>query len=249
MADPPSSRRPGSSPDFRSSSPDGSERSGGPPSEPKILVAKPGAAEADRAPRIQLVAALLLLLVLVVVPLYLWRRPRVVHPENDREGTSPPASLASVPVLAGQGDAGAPFGANAEVSRSREGLSLSETRVLECHDPGPKRTAAADCDRLPVFERAFAEAILANAACAAGGGGGDVVWVADASYQRKRSPIQLSVGREGRTIKNPKVVSMCLTAVRKSLMNVQPEPLDATHAHTRYKLEITATYAAHASEK
>jgi len=238
MADPPSSRRPGSSPDLRSSSPDSEHR--GPPSEPKILAAKP-AAEADRAPRIQLVAALLLLLVLVVVPLYLWRRPRVVPTDADDAAT--PASLASVPVLAALGDAAAlPLGADAEAPRSREGISVSEPKMLECHDPGPKHTAAADCDHLPAFEHALIEALLENVACAAGGGGGDIVWIADASFQRKKAPIQLLAAKDGRTIKNPKVVATCLAAVKKSLANVQLDLLDKSHAHARYKLELTATY-------
>ena len=116
--------------------------------------------------------------------------------------------------------------------------------MLECHDPGPKHTAAADCDRLPSFEHALTEAILENAACAVGGGGGDVVWVVDASFQRKKTPIQLAAAREGRTLKNPKVLATCLAAVRKSLTNVQLELSDKTHAHARYKLEVTATYAA-----
>ena len=204
---------------------------------------KPGAAEADRAPRIQLVAGLLLLLVLVVVPLYLWRRPRVVRPESEADDAATPASLASVPVLGAQGDAAAPLGVPIPIPRAREGISVTEVKTLECHDPGPKHTPASDCDRLPAFERALVEAILENAACAAGGGGGDIVWLVDASYQRKKTPIQLSAAKEGRTIKNPKVIATCLTAVKKSLTNVQLELLDKTHAHARYKLELTATYA------
>src|SRR5690242_18970459 len=51
-----------------------------PLSEPRPIPGRPGAdAGPDRASlvqgRVQLIAALLLLLVLVVVPLYLWRRP------------------------------------------------------------------------------------------------------------------------------------------------------------------------------
>lgn len=209
-----------------------------------MLVVRPGAAEADRAPRIQLVAGLLLLLVLVVVPLYLWRRPRVVRPESEADDAATPASLASVPVLGAQGDASTlPLGFPVPIPRSREGILVAEVKTLECHDPGPKHTAASDCDRLPAFERALSEAILDNAACAVGGGGGDIAWIADASFQRKKTPIQLTAAKEGRTIKNPKVVATCLAAVKKSLMNVQLETLDKTHAHARYKLEITATYA------
>lgn len=186
-------------------------------------------------------AGLLLLLVLVVVPLYLWRRPRIVPTEADDAAT--PASLASVPVLAAQGDAAAlPLSADAEAPRTREGISVTEAKMLECHDPGPKHTPAGDCDRLPGFEHALAESILENAACAAGGGGGDIVWIADASFQRKKAPIQLSAAKEGRTIKNPKVVATCLAAVKKTLANVQLDQLDKPHAHARYKLELTATY-------
>src|SRR5437879_12999101 len=65
--------------------------SGG-PSEPRPIVGRPGAdAGPDRLNpvqgRVQLIAALLLLLVLVVVPLYLWRRPRATANEEKTAAT------------------------------------------------------------------------------------------------------------------------------------------------------------------
>jgi hypothetical protein len=213
------------------SSPDVGPRSvrlgSGPPSEPRLVSTKPIDGDSDRAPRIQLVAALLLLLVLVVVPLYLWRRPRVA--DGDPSAATLSSTTVVAPVLAG-GDGGTGDGGSQLVT-------LGEVKMLECHDPGSKRTAPADCDRLPTFEHTVTDAIRNEAAC--GSGAGEVLWIVDVSTLRKKTPILVSVSKDGHALKSGKVATDCTAAVKRALTGAA---LDAGHAHARYKIEVSAAY-------
>jgi hypothetical protein len=187
----------------------------------------------DRPARIQMIVAVVLGLVLVAIPLYLWRRPRA---ETDPVVGSAEAKPAVVLSAAEAGVAFAPIDAGAPPA-----VALSEVRVSECHDPGPKKTSAEQCDRLPQFEKSFAKAIEDAASCVpSSAGGGTIVYVADVSYARKRSPINLTLPREGRTMKNAKVIAACTAAVKKNLASAQLD--GGHHQHSRYKFTITATY-------
>ncbi len=242
METPPPSRKSGAFSPAKVSRPDASESVRAPsspdagprssrlgsssPSEPRLAATRPVDDSGERAPRVQLVAALLLLLVLVVVPLYLWRRPRTVEP--DPNGSATTAAL-TTPVVVG-GDAGTADAGEAAVT-------LGELRMVECHDPGSKRTAPADCDRLPAFEHAVTDAIRAEASC--GTGAGEVLWVVDVSTLRKKSPVLVTVTKDGHALKSGKVATDCTSALKKALAAVV---VDKTHAHARYKMEVTATY-------
>jgi hypothetical protein len=214
------------------SSPDAGPRStrlsSGLASEPRLAATRPIDESGDRAPRVQLVAALLLLLVLVVVPLYLWRRPRATDGEGPAAtGSSTPVS---VPIAAG-GDAGA------SGDGGDPGVTVGEVKMLECHDPGSKKTAPADCDRLPLFEHAVTDAIRAEASC--GTGAGEVLWVVDVSTLRKKTPVLVTVTKDGHALKSGKVATDCTTALKRALAGAV---VDKTHAHARYKMEVTASY-------
>ena len=204
-----------------------------PPSEPRPIVGRPGAdAGPDRpAARVQLIAVLLLLLVLVVVPLYLWRRPRAVSEEADAAVANATASAAQpAPAVVTGPDAG---------PRSKDGVTLGDTKVVGCHDPGPKRTPPSACDRLSGFEAAFAKAILDNAACLPPNtAAGAITYVADVSYGRRHNPVRITTAHEATSVPT-KAAATCATDVKKSLANVA---LDATHAHARYEIEISASY-------
>ncbi len=76
--------------------------------------------QADRPARLQMIVAGVLLLVLVAIPLYLWRRPRAE----------------SIPVMVQE--AGAEPAAAAPAQDDK--LVVGDAHVLSCHDPGPKRT-------------------------------------------------------------------------------------------------------------
>lgn len=162
--------------------------------------------------------------VLVAVPLYLWRRPRPVPVDANPAASVDLASLA---------DAGA------EAAPPMSAVKLTDPIVLECHDPGPKRTAPEQCGHLPGFEKAFAKAILDSASCVPpNAGGGSLVYLADVSYGRpKNRSIMLTLPKDGRTVKGR--AGQCESAVEHGLKSVV---LDTDHGHSRYKIQITATY-------
>jgi len=218
----PASQRPASGGSVRDVT---SSRASVPPSEPRASRTSFSQIDigADRPARLQMIVAMVLGLVLVAIPLYLWRRPRA-------------ESIAST----GAADAGAPGPAVEAPPPAAEGKpTLGDPRVLQCQDPGPKRTAADACDHVAELEKALGQAIDDAASCVPrDAGGGTIQYVADVSFKKKS--IGLTTPRESRTMKSAKVAAACQSAVKSKLGSVS---LDAMpHAHQRYKIAITATY-------
>jgi len=169
-------------------------------------------------------------LVLVAIPLYMCRRPRAESPLTPSEIRDDRTTAAAPPPVTIAVDAGA-----------SGPLALTEPMVLECHDPGSKKTAPDQCDHLVGFEKAFAKAIEDSAACVpAAAGGGTISYVADVSFGRKRKPIDLTLGKENRTLKSGRAGTACAAAVKRALPDTAIDGL--AHAHSRYKIEIVATY-------
>jgi len=219
---PPPPSRPGSSPE--SAHGPSSSRASVPPSEQRPSRSSFSAldAQADHPARLQMIVALVLGLVLVAIPLYLWRRPRAE----------------SVVVASGDGGA-APTVSVPAPAPPDEKIVVGDPRTTACHDPGPKKTSADQCDHLVDVEKALVKGIEEGASCAPKDtGGGTITYVADVSFKKKS--VQLTTPRDGRSMKNAKVVAACQSAVRGK---VQAVSLDAVpHQHARYKIEITATY-------
>jgi hypothetical protein len=203
----------------------------------------------DRPARLQMIAALVLGLVLVAIPLYLWRRPRseAVTVTNEVSDASTPRAVVGDPAAAGgqaTGGAGGPAGAHDRTGEPS--VALSEARVLECHDAGAKRTAPADCDHLASIEKSFAQAIESSAACVpVAADGGTLVYVVDVSFLRKRNPVTLTLPRDGRALRNAHAtlaaVAACTSAVKRGVVALSLDGVP--HAHGRYKIAITASYA------
>jgi hypothetical protein len=181
---------------------------------------------ADRPARVQMIVALLLGLVLVAIPLYLWRRPRAesIAVAGAADAGAPPASSSAPPPLATGDDAK---------------LTLGDARVLLCQDPGSKKTSPEQCDHVTEVEKALAKAIEDSAGCVpSDAGGGTIQYVADVSWKRKA--VNVAVPKDTRSMKNAKAVAACQSAVKSKLQALALEPL--AHAHARYKIAITATY-------
>jgi hypothetical protein len=190
----------------------------------------------DRVARIQTIAAVALGLALIAIPLYLWRRPR----SESVPVTSTTAPDASAPV----GDAGLMV-ASAPLVPPLTPVTLSDPKVMECHDTGSKRTRPEDCDHLASIEKAFAAAISGGGPCLpTSSGGGTLVYILDASFGRKRHPFELLIPRDGRSLKSShgmaSAVSSCSAAVKRGLEGLSLDGVQ--HAHARYKIAITATY-------
>jgi hypothetical protein len=207
-----------------------------PPSEPRpsLMRTAPDATGAlvyARPGRWQTITAAVLGIVLIGVPLYLWRRPRSVVETVGREAPSAEGSA----VTAFPDEAGA---AAADEAGATGGLVLGDPRVLECHDPGAKHTPSEQCDHLASFEKDFALLILDARDCVPlSEGGGTIAYVADVSFARRRA-VTLSLPRDGRSVKSSKVVATCAASVRRGLGNVTLDGVG--HAHTRYKIAISA---------
>jgi hypothetical protein len=175
-----------------------------------------------------MIVALVLGLALVAIPLYLWRRPRSEGALGVDEGKAA-AALAALDASVAVADAALPA------------VVLSEPAVLECHDSGSRRTPADQCDHLGTFEKVLAHAIEESATCVpTSSGGGSLPYVADISFARKKNPIQLTISREGRSLKGAKTAANCTTAVKHAIGDLSLEGI--AHAHSRYKVQIVATY-------
>lgn len=220
--------RPSSKDSFRTSRP-GSSPEGGPPSEPRPTARTSLSGldpNLDRPARVQMIVALVLFLVLVAIPLYLWRRPRAESIAAATGSSSAAAVAAPPPTVT------AP-------SPAEEKVTLSDVRVLSCHDPGPKRTPPDQCDHVAVVEQAVSKAVEESAACVAkDAGGGTIQYVVDVSFKRKGASV--TTPKDGRTFRNTKVVASCQSAVKARLTALALDA--AAHQHQRYKLAITATY-------
>lgn len=210
-----------------------------PPSDPHPALAR-GLFPADERPmRVQLVAALVLGLVLVATGLILWRRPHVPADAQAAEASSASAASASAQagVVTPGPSATAGPGAGAPVS-------LSEPRVVGCHDRGSKKTAPDQCDHLPVVEKALADAIAKAATCVPSSStAGTIEYVADVSFSHHKLGLALPHG--GRSVSDKKVLHACSTAVRGSLKDLSLDGID--HQHARYSVSVTATYRSSAN--
>jgi hypothetical protein len=209
-----------------------------PPSEPRPS-SRPRFDLGERPLRAQLVAALVLGLAVVSIPLYLWRRPKTeAEPSRDKA----PVASSSVDVKAAT--ALLPL----DTKAAPRAPSLSEMRVLSCGDAkrgkGESRAERASlqstsCDRPDGFDKLFAKAIADSASCVPEGNGGSIAYRADLGFSRKKNPIHVSAPKDGRSLKSGKIASACLHEIRKKLDGTA---LDMRHDHPRYRLEIVATY-------
>lgn len=185
-------------------------------------------AHADRPARLQMIVALILFLVLVAIPLYLWRRPRADSVGSS--GVEAATSAAAIPTVL-------PTSSAAQPSESK--LTLDAAKVVACHDPGAKKTPPEQCDHLVDVEKAFAKAIEDSASCVPKDvGGGTIVFTADVSFKKKS--LTVSTPKDGRSIKNVAVVAACQSAVKAKMQTTSLD--NAAHQHARYRLSVTATW-------
>lgn len=200
----------------------------GPPSQPSPYRYL-GRGGGERPVRLQIVIALVAGLILVAVPLYLWRRPR---PE------SIPSADAAVAADAGVSDASASAALAAPAfPPPPPNVQLSAFTTLKCENPGPGKTPPERCDHVPFFEDGLARAIRDNAACAPKSGAPvKVSYVMEMDFRRKRT--NLFIGKSS-TIKKEKGKEL-LRCVTRGMPT--PDWSTIVHQYARYKVNVTATY-------
>ena len=166
-------------------------------------------------------------LVLVAVPLYLWRRP-------EQASTEPTASAADNPsAMVLDGGAFIPL-----VDAGTHGdVKLSPFTTMRCTDPGPGSTAADRCDHITFFEDALGRALRENAMCAPQTStGATISIVMDIDFRRK----QLKIFR-GKSSTLPDARTKELFECLKRAMPA-PEWGSIPHQHSRYVVSVKAEY-------
>jgi hypothetical protein len=176
----------------------------------------------ERPVRLQIIIALVAGLILVAVPLYLWRRPR---PES-----IPSADAATA-------DAGPPLDAGPPPDAGPAPVSLSPFTTLRCENPGPGKTPPERCDHITFFEDALARAIRENAACAPSGKEAVTVsFVLEMDFRRKRAHIYAG---KSSTVSRTKTKEL-LRCIERAM----PKPDWGTipHQYVKYRVNVMATY-------
>lgn len=199
--------------------------SSSPPSQPSPYRYL-GRGGGERPVRLQIIIALVAGLILVAVPLYLWRRPR---PEP-----IPSADAAVADAGAPMFDGGSPIVAfDAGVT----GVTLSSFTTIKCENPGPGKTPPERCDHVTFFEDSLARAIRDNAACAPSAKASQTVsFVMQTDFRAKK--LTLFAGKSS-SVKRASAQQL-LRCVKRAM----PAPDWGTipHQYVRYKVNVVATY-------
>ena len=201
------------------------------PSEPSLRrlgVGGRGGGGGDRPLRAQLVIALVVGLILLGVPLYLMRRP------SGTENAPVDGGLSDAWVVASDArrDAGSDGGGDGHA------VKLGPVQRVKCSaSPGSSGQEGALCDSLEFFEKALAESIRKNVACAPRTGKqGTLNYVLKIDFRNKT--LGVFPGASGEW-KGPQA-RRAATCVRRAL---PAPPWDTIqHQYRYYMIAIMATY-------
>jgi hypothetical protein len=176
-----------------------------------------------------MILTLLALLVLVAVPLYLWRRPKPIEPSASDGGHAEivEAGTADAPTP-GQSEAGGASGTR---------VSLSEPKTVRCIPATGGRVSKERCDRVTVVENALVKSIRENAACAPQNlpafTVSFVLWV---DFARKKK--HLWAGRSG-TLKKRDATDL-IRCVERAIP--EPDWDKISHQYAKYDVNVMASY-------
>jgi len=203
------------------------------PSEPSLRRLGVGGSGAggDKPLRAQIIVALVAGLILIAVPLYLWRRPSAAPPPP-ADSAAPPGSIAppasvQLPQTTGP-DAG-----------SSERVRLGQPQRVKCSAGGrvPGQEGGL-CDQLPALEQALAKAIRENADCAPKTGKeGSINFVLTVDFTNHR--LHVFPGASG-SWHGPQA-RRATQCVKKAV--AAPAWDSITHQYRYYSVAILATYA------
>jgi hypothetical protein len=187
----------------------------------------------DRSVRAQMIIALVAGLIMVAVPLYLWRRPRA-EAATEREVRKPaPVALSAAPPTA----LDAPASSVASPSDSKTpGLLLADPKMVRC-GTGRGKIFPEQCDRQAYFEELLLKTLRENASCLPEkGSSGTVNFVLDIDHKAKKT--RLWAGKSGsmKRAARKKVVN-CVSRALPS-----PDWAQLIHQHQKYQIAVLATY-------
>lgn len=199
------------------------------PSEPSLRRLGVGGAAAggDRPIRAQLVVALVVGLILIAVPLYLWRRPQV---HEEAPGAPSGSAVDTVVALASA--------AVVEVPETHpdERVKLGPVQRVRC-GASLKGQDVNACESLPFFDDALAKAVRDSVDCAPKAGkDGTLNFVLSIDFPRKRLHVFAGQSGQWRGAQAKKAVA----CVEKALPKPEWETL--RHQYRYYQIAILATY-------
>jgi hypothetical protein len=174
--------------------------------------------------------ALVVGLILLAVPLYLWRRPR--SETGDTQAAVGPADASVARVR----DAAPDVAAQPERS---ERVRLGPVQRVKCSASSAIRgQEGALCDALPFFEKALAESIIKNVACAPRlAKTGSINYVLQIDFRKHW--LNVFPGASGQW-RGPKA-RRSVACVERSLN--KPDWDKITHQYSYYMIAIMATYS------
>jgi len=206
------------------------------PSEPSLRRLGVGrGSEADRPLRAQLVVALVVGLILLAVPLYLWRRPsgKVEPPTGSTLAAQSPLPAAL------DRSAGSP-GAAPDAGKVEERVRIAALQRVKCSaSQAVQGQSGSLCDSLPKVEEAFVKAIRDTVDCAPKmGKEGTINYVLNVDFNHRS--VHVFPGASG-TWKGPQA-RRAANCIKRSL----PAPAwDSTlHQYRHYVIAALATYPA-----
>lgn len=172
----------------------------------------------------EVVFALAVSLVLLAVPLYLFRRPAAMEGKRAED-------------VVDEADAALVIDSQPRNEEPDPKVRLTEIRTLQCGDGPAPKLPSERCDRLPALEEALGRAILAQADCAPWSEEEQTVsFVLSVDFAEKK--LHLWPGQSG-SLRRPKANGL-LRCVKRDL---RAEDWDALpHEHRRYQIGIMATY-------
>jgi hypothetical protein len=172
------------------------------------------------------IAGLVALLILVAVPLYLWRRPKPLAP----------VETAHSEIDAGAPDVTAPAPVAPEKSAPK--LTLTDAKAIQCGARSGRWTKDR-CDELPTIGDALSRAIRENVACAPiSVTPYTVSFVIKVDFDKKKT--HLWAGRSG-TLRRRAAADL-IKCVEHALPKVDWPA--AAHQFMRYELNVVASYPA-----
>lgn len=182
--------------------------------------------------RAQLIVVVVLGLMLLAVPLYLWRRPSLSAKDSAPDAgiaTSTSTAAPSLPLVIPQLPDAGPL--------EPERVKLSPVRKVRCGSSIKGATDSESCDSLPYFEKALADAVKSSADCAPKSAKpGSINFVLEIDFTRKK--LHVFPGASG-DWRGPRA-----RRATKCITNALPSPdwAGIVHQHRYYAIAVLATY-------
>jgi hypothetical protein len=209
------------------------------PSDPALRRLGIGAHSGNARPlRAQLIVVIVLGLMLLAVPLYLWRRPAIAQKVATDAGA--PGGSASAAPSALPAPAPATFDAGA---LEPERVKLSQIRRVRCGATVRQASDSESCDSLPYFEKALADAVKSSVDCVPRSPkSGSINFVLEIDFTRKSLHVFPGASGDWRGPKARRATKCVNNAL------AAPDWATIVHQHRYYAVAVMATFAGAATE-